>query len=170
MDRTERFYKIDHLLRANKCVPQKRFLQELEVSRATFKRDIEYMRSRLHAPIAWDRQGHGYCFTKPARGAPAYEPPMPGYGPRGGDIDRNGVYWVSLSSGHLGKFVILRVPYPMGFFAKWGEGRIDDPNGGWKGRSLWATNSTRTQFHNEGGKANRPNVVRFQMRPDPLAR
>jgi len=35
---------------------------------------------------------------------------------------------------------------------------------------LWATNSTRTQFHNEGGKANRPNVVRFQMRPDPLAR
>jgi len=69
-----------------------------------------------------------------------------------------------------GKFVILRVPYPMGFFAKWGEGRIDDPNGGWQGRSLWATNSTRTQFHNEGGKANRPNVVRFQMRPDPLAR
>jgi hypothetical protein len=69
-----------------------------------------------------------------------------------------------------GKFVILRVPYPMGFFAKWGEGRIDDPNGGWKGRALWATNSTRTQFHNEGGKENRPKVVRFQMRPDPLAR
>jgi hypothetical protein len=179
-----------------------------------------------------------------------YEPPMPGYGPRGGDIDRNGIYWVSLASGHLGrfdrskckvlngpkatgkhcpegwtlyslpgpqfkdvkdagsaeasyyvwvdqfntlglganvpivtgnlndsyhafvdgKFVILRVPYPMGFFAKWGEGRIDDANGGWKGRALWATNSTRTQFHNEGGKENRPKVVRFQMRPDPLAR
>ena len=181
-----------------------------------------------------------------------YEPPLPGYSPRGGDIDRNGVYWASLASGHLGKFdrskckgplngpkaatgkhcpegwtlyplpgpqfkdlnepgsaeasyytwvdqfntfglganvpivtgnlndayyafvdgkfITLRVPYPMGFFAKWAEGRIDDPNGGWKGRSLWATNSTRTPFHNEGGKANRPNVVRFQMRPDPLAR
>jgi len=68
-----------------------------------------------------------------------------------------------------GRFITLRVPYPMGFFAKWAEGRIDDPNG-WKGRALWATNSTRTPFHNEGGKQNRPNVVRFQMRPDPLAR
>ena len=180
-----------------------------------------------------------------------YEPPFPGYGPRGGDIDRNGVYWTSLASGHLGsfdrgkckgplngpkatgkhcpegwtlyrfpgpqfrdvkddgsaeasyytwvdqfntlglgenvpiatgnmsdsyfalvngKFVTLRVPYPLGFFAKWAEGRIDDPNGGWKGRSLWATESTRTIFHNEGGTSNRPKVVRFQMRPDPLAR
>ena len=33
-----------------------------------------------------------------------YEPPLPGYGPRGGDIDANGVYWVALSSGHLGEF------------------------------------------------------------------
>jgi hypothetical protein len=180
-----------------------------------------------------------------------FEPPFPGFAPRGGDIDRNGVYWVSLSSGHLGKFdrskckgplngpkatgkhcpegwtlyplpgpqfkdlnepggaeasyytwvdqfntfglgenvpivtgnlndsyyalvdgkfITLRVPYPMGFFAKWAEGRIDDPNAGWKGRALWATNSTRTVFHNEGGKGNRPNVIRFQLRPDPLAR
>ncbi len=179
-----------------------------------------------------------------------YEPPFPGYGPRGGDIDRNGVYWASLASGHLakfdrskckvlngptatgkhcpegwmlyrfpgpqfqgvqddgsaeasyytwvdqyntlglganvpiatgnlsdsyfalvdGKFVTLRVPYLMGFFAKWAEGRIDDPNAGWKGRSLWATYSTRTIFHVEGGKENRPKVVRFQLRPDPLAR
>ena len=69
-----------------------------------------------------------------------------------------------------GKFVNLRVPYPMGFYAKWGEGRIDDPNAGWKGRALWATESTRTVFHNEGGKENRPRVVKFQLRPDPLAR
>jgi len=55
-----------------------------------------------------------------------------------------------------GKWVTLRVPYPMGFFAKWSEGRIDDPNAGWKGRSLWATHSTRTVFHVEGGKENRP--------------
>jgi len=179
-----------------------------------------------------------------------FEPPFPGYGPRGGDIDRNGVYWASLASGHLGKFerskckvrngptatgkhcpegwtlyrfpgpqfkdvqddgsaeasyytwvdqyntfglganvpiatgnmsdayfalvdgkwVRLRVPYPMGFFAKWGEGRIDNPDTGWKGRSLWATSSTRTVFHVEGGKENRPKVIKFQLRPDPLAR
>jgi hypothetical protein len=68
-----------------------------------------------------------------------------------------------------GKWVTLRVPYPMGFYAKWSEGRIDDPNAGWKGRSLWATYSTRTVFHLEGGKENRPRVVKFQLRPDPLA-
>ncbi len=180
-----------------------------------------------------------------------FEPPFPGYGPRGGDIGRDGVFWASLASGHLGKFdrskckgplngpkatgrhcpegwtlykfpgpqfrdvqdegsaeasyytwvdqfntfglganvpiatgnmsdsyfalvdgkfVTIRVPYPMGFFAKWTEGRIDDPKGGWKGRSLWATNSTRTVFHNEGGTQNKPRVVQFQLRPDPLAR
>jgi hypothetical protein len=180
-----------------------------------------------------------------------YEPPLPGYGPRGGDIDRDGVFWASLASGHLasfdrrkckgalngpnatgkhcpegwtlhrlpgpqfkevsddgsaeasyytwvdwfdsfglgtnvpiatgnmndsllalvnGQIVNLRVPYPIGFFTKWVEGRIDDPNGGWKGKSLWTTYSTRTMFLLEGGKENRPKVVRFQLRPDPLAR
>ena len=69
-----------------------------------------------------------------------------------------------------GKFVNLRVPYPMGFFTKWVEGRIDDPNAGWKGRGLWATYSTRAVFHSEGGTENRPRVVKFQVRPDPLAR
>ncbi|HEX8167612.1 MAG TPA: carboxypeptidase-like regulatory domain-containing protein [Beijerinckiaceae bacterium] len=183
--------------------------------------------------------------------AEVYEPPFPGYGPRGGDIDRNGVFWTSLSSGHLASFdrrkckgplngpnatgkhcpegwelhpfpgpqignvtdsgsaeasyyswvdqhdtfglgrnvpiatgnanesllalvngawVNLRVPYPMGFYAKWMDGRIDDPNGGWKGKALWATTSTRAPFHMEGGKGTRPKVVRFQLRPDPLAR
>jgi hypothetical protein len=33
-----------------------------------------------------------------------YEPPAPGFGPRGGDVDSAGVYWVSLASGHLGRF------------------------------------------------------------------
>jgi len=179
-----------------------------------------------------------------------FEPPFPGYGPRGGDIGRDGVFWASLASGHLGKFdrskckgplngpkatgkhcpegwtlyrfpgpqfrdvqddgsaeasyytwvdqfntfglgenvpiatgnmsdsyfalvngkfVTLHVPY-RGFFAKWAEGRIDNPNAGWKGRALWATDSTRTVFHYEGGTQNRPKVIKFQMRPDPLAR
>jgi hypothetical protein len=36
--------------------------------------------------------------------AEIYEPPLPGYAPRGMDIDRSGVVWVSLASGHLGSF------------------------------------------------------------------
>jgi hypothetical protein len=179
-----------------------------------------------------------------------YEPPLPGYGPRGADIDREGVMWVSLASGHLGSFdrrkckgplngpeatgkhcpegwtfypfpgpqmrgvtdpgsaessyytwvdqfdtlglgrnvpiatgnlndallalvdgnfVVLRVPYPMGYYTKWMDGRIDDPKAGWKGRGLWSTVSTRAPFHMEGGKGTRPKVVRFQLRPNPLA-
>ena len=62
------------------------------------------------------------------------------------------------------------VPYPLGFYAKWMDGRIDDPNGGWKGRGVWATYGTRTPFHLETGKGTRPKVVKFQLRPDPLAR
>jgi hypothetical protein len=183
--------------------------------------------------------------------AEVFEPPFPGYGPRGGDIDRNGVFWASLASGHLasfdrrkckgplngpnatgkhcpegwtlyplpgpqfadvpdsgsaessyytwvdqfdtfglgkdvpivtgnlneallalvdGTFVTLRVPYPMGFFSKWMDGRIDDPNAGWKGKALWATFSTRAPFHLEGGKGTTSKVLKFQLRPDPLAR
>jgi predicted DNA-binding transcriptional regulator YafY len=75
MDRTERFYKIDRLLRQQSFVPIGQFLDELEVSRATFKRDIEYMRSRLHAPITWDRERNGYCFEKQPQEASRYELP-----------------------------------------------------------------------------------------------
>jgi len=179
-----------------------------------------------------------------------YEPPSPGFGPRGGDVDRNGVYWVSLASGHLasfdrrkckvlrgptatgahcpegwtfhqlpgpqskdvedpgsaeasyytwvdwfdtfglgrnvpiamgnlnssilalvdGRFINITLPYPMGFFAKNVDGRIDDPNAGWKGKALWSTYGTRTMFHLEGGKENRPKAVKIQLRPNPLAR
>jgi hypothetical protein len=183
--------------------------------------------------------------------AEVFEPPLPGYGPRGGDIDRNGVFWASLSSGHLasfdrrkckgplngpnatgkhcpegwtlypfpgpqmagvtepgsaeasyytwvdqfdtfglgknvpiatgnanesllalvdGRFVNLRVPYPMGFYSKWMDGRIDDANAGWRGKGMWATYSTRTPFHIEGGKGTTSKVLKLQLRPDPLAR
>ena len=188
--------------------------------------------------------------------AEVYEPPFndpkrPGFSPRGGDVDRNGVFWSALASGHLasfdrrkckgplngpkatgqhcpegwtlytepqpqfrgvadggsveasyytwvdqfdtlglgrnvpintgnaseallalkdGKWVVLRVPYPQGFYTKWMDGRIDDPNGGWKGRGLWATVSTRTPFHMETGKGTTSKVLKLQMRPDPLAK
>ena len=177
--------------------------------------------------------------------------PVHGFSPRGMDIDRNGVVWVALASGHMasfdrrkcegplngpeatgqhcpegwtfhteplpqmqgvegegsaeasyytwvdqfntfglgenvpintgnasegllalkdGEWVILRVPYPLGFYTKWLDGRIDDPDAGWKGRGLWATISTRAPFHTEGGKGTTSKVLKFQLRPDPLAR
>ena len=71
---------------------------------------------------------------------------------------------------HAGKMVTLWVPYPIGYYIKGMDGRIDDPNAGWKGRGLWSTTSTRAPFHMEGGKGTRPKVVKFQVRPDPLAK
>ena len=72
MDRTERLYRIDALLRERGVVPGAVFLRELGVSRATFKRDLEYLRDRLHAPIGWDREAGGYRFEAPAPAAPRY--------------------------------------------------------------------------------------------------
>jgi hypothetical protein len=68
-----------------------------------------------------------------------------------------------------GKFVVMRVPYPLGFFAKGMDGRIDDSSAGWKGKGVWTTWGTRTPFHSETGKGTMPKVVHFQLRPDPLA-
>ena len=51
-----------------------------------------------------------------------------------------------------GKMILLRVPYPLGFYAKGFDGRIDDPNAGWKGRGLWTTSGDRTPWLMEGGK------------------
>jgi hypothetical protein len=179
-----------------------------------------------------------------------YNVPLPGFGPRGGDIDKQGRVWVSLASGHMGvfdrrlckgplngpnatgdhcpegwkfhqypgpgfkgigensaessyyswvdqhntfglgddipmstanledglvalkdgKMIRIRVPYPLGFYAKGFDGRIDDPNAGWKGRGLWAANGDRTPWLIEGGKGTKPLAAHFQLRPDPLAK
>jgi hypothetical protein len=69
-----------------------------------------------------------------------------------------------------GKWVVLRVPYPIGFFAKGMDGRIDDPKAGWKGKGLWSTYATRAPFHTETGKGTMSKVLHFQLRPDPLAK
>jgi predicted DNA-binding transcriptional regulator YafY len=74
MDRTERFYQIDQMLQPGRPVPIERFLRALGVSRATFKRDLEYMRDRLNAPIEWDRFEGGYRYAEPA-GGPAFALP-----------------------------------------------------------------------------------------------
>lgn len=69
-----------------------------------------------------------------------------------------------------GRMVTLRIPYPLGFYMKGMEGRIDDAKAGWKGRGLWVTSGDRTPWLMETGKGTRPLVVHFQTRPDPLAR
>lgn len=182
--------------------------------------------------------------------AETYFPPLPGFGIRGADIDKDGVVWSSLGSGHLGEFdrrkckgplngpdatgnhcpegwtlhdlpgpgfadlpqysvessyytwvdqhnslglgedvpmatgnlfdgvhalvdgefVTIRIPYPMGFYSKGLEGRIDDPDAGWKGRGIWVPEGDRTPWLKEGGKGSKPIVVHFQLRPDPLAK
>ena len=193
----------------------------------------------------------GFLRFDPATGlSEVYNVPQNGFGIRGGDIDKNGVAWGSLSSGHLasfdrkkckgplngpkatgdhcpegwtlyrypgpgfegfgknsaessyytwvdqhntfglgenipmstanlndgfvalkdGKMITIRIPYPMGFYAKGFDGRIDDPNAGWKGRGLWSTNGDRTPWLMEGGKGSKPRAVHLQLRPDPLAR
>ena len=69
-----------------------------------------------------------------------------------------------------GEWVVMRVPYPLGFFAKGMDGRIDDANAGWKGRGLWVPSGDRTPWLKENGKGTKPLVVHFQVRPDPLAK
>jgi hypothetical protein len=69
-----------------------------------------------------------------------------------------------------GEMVTLRIPYPLGFYSKGFEGRIDDANAGWKGRGLWVPSGDRTPWLKEGGKGTKPLVVHFQVRPDPLAK
>jgi hypothetical protein len=68
-----------------------------------------------------------------------------------------------------GQMVMLRIPYPMGFYAKGLDGRIDDANAGWKGRGLWSTNGDRAPWLQETGKGSKPRAVHIQLRPDPLA-
>ena len=69
-----------------------------------------------------------------------------------------------------GKMVSLKIPYPLGFYAKGFDGRIDDPNAGWKGRGLWTASGDRTPWLSEGGKGTLPRAVQIQIRPDPLAK
>ena len=70
-----------------------------------------------------------------------------------------------------GKMIVLRVPYPMGFYAKGFDGRIDDPESRLeRARHLWTTSGDRAPWLKEGGKGAKPIVVQFQLRPDPLAK
>ena len=78
MDRTERFYKIEMLIRSRGSVPFTVLMDELSVSRATLKRDLEYLRERLDAPIVYDRFANGYSMRPDARDARQVKHELPG--------------------------------------------------------------------------------------------
>ncbi len=63
VDRTERFYKIELLLKRRRVVTFHDLRDALEVSPATLKRDIRYLRERMFVPILWDSDAGGYCLA-----------------------------------------------------------------------------------------------------------
>lgn len=75
LDRTERFHIIDQMLSNQRVVPRVQFLETLEVSPATFKRDLEYLRDRLAAPIVWNSELRGYQYDAAEIGADQYQLP-----------------------------------------------------------------------------------------------
>jgi hypothetical protein len=68
------------------------------------------------------------------------------------------------------KWTYFRVPYPLGYYSRGMDARIDDANAGWKGRALYSNYGTHFVWHIEGGKGTKGKIVKFQVRPDPLAR
>ena len=68
------------------------------------------------------------------------------------------------------QWIRMHVPYPMGFFSRFLDARIDDAAAGWKGRGVWAANETRGSALTEGGKDMPSQLAHFQIRPDPLAK
>jgi len=86
-----------------------------------------------------------------------------------GDVNADSFFVVMPQGGQM-TTLTLRVPYPLGFAARAASGRIDDSNAGWKGRGFWSSYSMYTPWHQEGGKGTRPKVVKFQVRPTPLAK
>jgi hypothetical protein len=69
-----------------------------------------------------------------------------------------------------GRMQTFRVPYPMGYYGKGFDGRIDDSGAGWKGKGVYSTFATRAPFHTETGKGTTSKVVKWQVRPNPLAK
>mgnify|MGYP006429518125 FL=1 len=65
------------------------------------------------------------------------------------------------------QFTVIRIPYPLNTFTRLLDGRIDDPDAGWKGRGLWFDNGLDPILHSE---VRMGYVGRVQLRPDPLAR
>ncbi len=74
MNQTERYYRIDQLIHERGLVSFADLMRELEVSRATLKRDLAHLRDRLNAPIVYDRDARGYRYERNA-GGPRFQLP-----------------------------------------------------------------------------------------------
>lgn len=149
---------------------------------------ISFDRSKCKAPLNGPKATGNHC----PEGFAFHKYPGPGFRGIGDNSAESSYYtWVDqhnvsglgenipISTANLmdgfaaligGKMVSLRIPYPMGFYAKGFDGRIDDANAGWKGRGLWSSSGDRTPWLMEGGKGAKPRAVHIQVRPDPLAK
>jgi hypothetical protein len=143
-------------------------------------------RKRCKRPLSGPKATGDHC----PEGWAFYQYPGPGFRGIGENSAESSYYtWVDqhntfglgkdvpLATGNLneglialtdGKMIVLRIPYPLGSYFKGLDGRIDDPDAGWKGRGLWTTSGDRTPWLKEGGKGTRPLAFRFQLRPSPL--
>jgi predicted DNA-binding transcriptional regulator YafY len=66
VDRTERFYRIRQRLVEKGALTRREIEEDLEISHATFKRDLEYLRDRLNVPILWSRERNAYVLDPQA--------------------------------------------------------------------------------------------------------
>jgi predicted DNA-binding transcriptional regulator YafY len=69
VDRTERFYRIRRRLVEKGALTRREIEEDLEVSHATFKRDLEYLRDRLNVPVIWSRERQAYVLDPAAEQA-----------------------------------------------------------------------------------------------------
>ena len=75
MSKTERIYRLNRLLQNRRVISRRELQEALEVSAATLTRDIEFMRSRMNAPVVFDASLGGYRMDKPAKYGPKHELP-----------------------------------------------------------------------------------------------
>jgi predicted DNA-binding transcriptional regulator YafY len=68
MSQLERLSRIRHLLEQRRVVSRAVFLAELEISWATLKRDLTFLRDRMNMPVEFDRDAGGYRLGTPTSG------------------------------------------------------------------------------------------------------
>jgi len=60
VSQTDRLVRIRKLFGERRVVSRRALLETLEVSPATLKRDIAFLRDNMNTPIVWDREASGY--------------------------------------------------------------------------------------------------------------
>jgi predicted DNA-binding transcriptional regulator YafY len=78
MGNTDRLYRIESLIKQRGQVTLESLMAELEVSRATLKRDLAYLRDRMGAPIEYDRFLGGYTLRQEGQDGRGDKHELPG--------------------------------------------------------------------------------------------